>query len=145
MLRDDKTLEIEATLGKLVTPATQQRDMLNATGVGMSGRHDDFPVVLQHDTVLRPADCGSPLVALDGKVVGMNVARGGRTETYCVPANALILLMYDLMSGRLHPPEPTKKPESRKTGGGARTGKETGSRRRSPRPAGRREETGSEA
>ena len=43
VLRDNKKLELEATLGKLITPATQQRDMLNASGVGMSGRRDDFP------------------------------------------------------------------------------------------------------
>ena len=32
-----------------------------------------------------PADCGGPLVNLDGKVVGMNIARAGRTESYAIP------------------------------------------------------------
>ena len=72
-------------------------------GGGISNRHNDFPAVLQHDSVLRPADCGGPLVDLSGKVVGVNIARGGRTETYCVPSEALLGLMYDLMSGRLDP------------------------------------------
>jgi S1-C subfamily serine protease len=121
--RGDKTLNVSVTLMKLVTPATRKRDLLNRTGGGISKRHDDFPVVLQHDTVLRPADCGSPLVDLDGKALGVNIARGGRTETYCVPAGALVVLMYDLMSGRLTPrekkakaakPELAKKPEPEK-------------------------------
>ncbi|MBN1588049.1 MAG: trypsin-like peptidase domain-containing protein [Pirellulales bacterium] len=107
--RGEETLEKTATLGKLVTPATQKRDSLNEMGVGVSRRHDNFPLVLQHDSVLRPVDCGGPLVTLDGKAVGVNVARGGRTETYCVPSNALIVLMYDLMSGRLRP-ETEKEP-----------------------------------
>ncbi len=103
LLRDGKKIEQTITLKHLVTAATKKRDMLNRTGVGISRRHDDFPLVLQHDTALRPSDCGGPLVRLDGKVVGMNVARGGRTETYCIPAAALVTLMYPLMSGQTRP------------------------------------------
>ena len=75
-------------------------------GGPLSERADDFPGgVLQHDTVLQPTECGGPLVNLDGKVVGINIARAGRVESYCLPANELMPLMYDLMSGRLIPPE----------------------------------------
>lgn len=114
--RGKKTLRKSATLVKLITLAVRRREILNAIGVGISRRHNDFPVVLQHDSVLRPAHCGGPLVTLDGKAVGINVARGGRTETYCVPASTLIALMYDLMSGRLRPapPEEKKKPRDEK-------------------------------
>jgi serine protease Do len=111
--RGEETLEKSITLGMLVTLATRKRDSLNATGVGISRRHDDFPMVLQHDGAVRPVDCGSPLVTLDGKAVGVNVARGGRTETYCIPSNALVVLMYDLMSGRLRPASvDEKKPDA---------------------------------
>jgi len=106
--RGEEELNIKATLGKLQTPATRKRDMQNALGVGVSKRRDAFPVVLQHDTVLRPADCGGPLVDLSGKVIGVNIARGGRTETYCVPSDVLVVLMYNLMSGRLRPSELAK-------------------------------------
>ncbi len=84
--------------------------MQNRSPVGISGRHDDFPAVLQHDTLLRPGECGGPLVDLSGKVIGVNIARGGRTETYAVPSDVLIGLLYDLMSGRLRPepPEPAQ-------------------------------------
>jgi serine protease Do len=116
--RDGTTVELTITLGRLVTPATKKRDMLNRTGVGISRRHDDFPIVLQHDTVLRPTDCGSPLVDLDGKVIGVNIARGGRAETYCVPASTLVTLMYPLMSGQARPKpagSPVAKPAVTKT------------------------------
>jgi serine protease Do len=105
--RGDNQLEVKATLGKLVTPGTRRRDMQNAMGVGVSKRRDAFPVVVQHDSVLRPTDCGGPLVDLSGKVIGVNIARGGRTETYSVPSDVLVMLMYDLMSGRLRPPAET--------------------------------------
>ena len=103
--RGDKELEISAKLAKLATPAAQKRQLQNSMGVGLSKRRDDFPLVLQHDTVVRPVDCGGPLVDLSGKVLGINIARGGRTETYCAPSSVLLPLMYDLMSGRLTPPE----------------------------------------
>jgi serine protease Do len=43
-------------------------------------------MAFQHDTVLRPADCGGPIVDLDGRVIGFNIARAGRTESYALPA-----------------------------------------------------------
>jgi serine protease Do len=108
--RGDKTLQISATLSLLDTPGNRKRDMQNLAGPGVSTRHDDFPSVLQHDTVLAPNDCGGPLVDLSGRVVGLNIARGGRTETYSVPTDVVLGLMYDLMSGRLAP-KPEAKPE----------------------------------
>ncbi|MHB1038289.1 MAG: S1C family serine protease [Pirellulales bacterium] len=101
--RGEQTLTIMATLANLETPETLQRNMQNSMGVGVSKRRDAFPVVLQHDTVIRPVDCGGPMVDLTGKVIGVNVAHAGRTETYCVPGDVLVMLMYDLMSGRLNP------------------------------------------
>lgn len=45
-----------------------------------------FPKILQHDAVLRPRDCGGPLVDLDGRVLGLNIARVGRVETHALPS-----------------------------------------------------------
>jgi len=101
--RGSRTLAIPARLGDAVTPGQRRREMQNAMGVGVSRRHDDFPAVLQHDGVVRPSECGGPVVDLSGKVVGINIARGGRTETYAVPTSVLLGLMYDLMSGNLAP------------------------------------------
>jgi serine protease Do len=111
--RGDKNLEISATLTTLQTDATRKRDAQNSPRNTVSLRRDDFPKVLQHDSVLLPADCGGPLVDLSGRVVGVNIARAGRTETYAVPVRVLLPMMYDLMSGRLAPPKPPK-PEAPK-------------------------------
>jgi serine protease Do len=101
--RGDETLDVSATLSILDTPATRRRDVQNFAGPGVSARHDDFPKVLQHDTVLAPTECGGPLVNLSGRVIGLNIARAGRTETYALPADVVLAQMYDLMSGRLAP------------------------------------------
>lgn len=42
--------------------------------------------VLQHDTVLLPEQMGGPLTDLDGRVVGVNIARYDRTATHALPA-----------------------------------------------------------
>jgi len=94
---------VSVTLARLSTPDHKRREQMNRLGVGVSGRRDGFPLVLQHDTVLKPNDCGGPLVNLDGRVVGVNIARGGRVETYAIPTSALLPRLYELMSGRLAP------------------------------------------
>lgn len=106
--RDDKTTDVTAVLKPIETPGTQKREMQNRSGVGISKRSDGFPVVLQHDSVIPPDQCGGPVLNLDGKVIGMNIARGGRTETYLIPRDVLLGLMYDLMSGRLRPAQASK-------------------------------------
>lgn len=103
--RDKQNLVLDAQLGQAMeTLGSRRRDVINAAGIGMSRRRDDFPVVLQHDGVVQPTDCGGPLVDLQGTVVGINIARSGRSETFAIPTEPLLGLMYELMSGRLPPP-----------------------------------------
>ena len=117
---------------------------MNSLGVGVSKRSDDFPAVIQHDTVLRPVDCGGPVVDLSGKVVGVNIAHAGRTETYCLPTDVLIVAMYELMSGRLSPAlvEAAEKAKARRTppseGRRRKNGCREEGRRRKGRCGGRR-------
>jgi serine protease Do len=99
--RGDEELEPEATLGK--RPAMTRDDFQNSLGSELSTRRSGFPRVVQHDSVLRPIDCGGPLVDLDGRVIGINLARAGRTESFAVPAETVQPLLKELMSGRLAP------------------------------------------
>ena len=81
----------------------------NNLGGKLSVRRFGFPLAFQHDTVLRPADCGGPVVDLDGHVVGFNIARAGRTESYALPADAVQGVLKELMKEHLmvkkHSPE----------------------------------------
>jgi S1-C subfamily serine protease len=52
---------------------------------GVSTRTDDFPEVIQHAIPLNPEDMGAPLVALDGSVIGINIARVDRITTFALP------------------------------------------------------------
>lgn len=54
-----------------------------------SRRSSGFGAVLQHDSAIAANRMGSPVVDLDGRVVGMNIARVDRTKTYALPAQAV--------------------------------------------------------
>jgi serine protease Do len=91
------------TLGTNAVANPEEFSMETMLGGPVSKRASDFPAVFQHDTVLRPADCGGPLVDLSGKAIGVNIARAGRTETYALPADLVAPLLEPLMSGKLAP------------------------------------------
>jgi len=75
----------------------------NAMGGELSGRRSGFPAVLQTDMVIQPKDCGGPVVDLDGNVLGINIARAGRVETWILPSENIQPLLNDLKSGKYAP------------------------------------------
>jgi serine protease Do len=100
---DDEKL-LRATLGDPVSSFPNRGSRQNQLGGRLSRRRAGFDAVLQHDTVLRPRDCGGVIVDLNGYAVGINIARAGRIETYAIPAAIVVLLLDDLKSGKLAPP-----------------------------------------
>lgn len=65
----------------------------------MSQRAEGFEQVIEHDTVLQPWLCGGPLVNLDGKAIGLNIARVGRVSTYALPAGLVKQILQRLQPG----------------------------------------------
>ena len=74
-----------------------REEFQNQLGGDLSRRRFGFPDAFQHDTVLKPSDCGGPVVNLDGEVVGINLARAGRTETYAISTGRLEQLVEELL------------------------------------------------
>jgi hypothetical protein len=97
--RGEENLELSATLGK--RPPQMLGNPQELMGSLLSNRRGGFPMILQHDTVLKPHDCGGPIVDLEGKAVGINIARAGRTETYAIPSEEIQKLLPDLKAGKL--------------------------------------------
>ena len=60
-----------------------------ANKMAKSGRCDGFRNVFPHDADLEPNECGGPLFDLDGKFVGLNIARYSRVRSYALPASAI--------------------------------------------------------
>jgi serine protease Do len=93
--REDNTLEKRVRLMDL------SMEMLDETEMEVNGpisaRSTGFGRVLMHDTVILPNQCGGPLVNLNGKAVGINIARAGRVSTYAIPADTLNPIINRLM------------------------------------------------
>jgi serine protease Do len=62
-------------------------DRMNRMGGKPSQRAEGFALAIQHDTVLQAWQCGGPLVNLEGKAIGLNIARAGRVASYALPAH----------------------------------------------------------
>jgi serine protease Do len=109
--RGDDEKELQATLGEYNATFSGRFNIQNRLGGRLSRRRTDFAAVMQHDTVLRPEDCGGVVVDLSGRAVGLNIARAGRIKTYAIPAAVVVTLLDDLKSGKLAPPKPAESDE----------------------------------
>lgn len=72
---------------------------------GVSLRSDNFPEVLQHDIPLLPTDMGGPVATLEGKVVGINIARVDRVTTFALPVEAFWTEAQQWIKADRHPPK----------------------------------------
>jgi len=105
VMRDGKVVKKVAALGdrEALDPRGKRRNFQNALGSELSDRRSGFPAAMQHDTVLRPIDCGGPLLNLDGEVVGINIARSGRVSSLAIPTRIVKSLLNDFIRGKLDP------------------------------------------
>jgi serine protease Do len=92
--RGEEKLTLEAKLGERpVRKMGREFQKVNEMSGPLSPRIDGFPLALQHDIPLEPSQCGGPLLDLDGRCVGLNVARAGRVNTLAIPAAKLADLL----------------------------------------------------
>jgi len=70
----------------------------------VSQRAEGFEQAIEHNTVLPPWLCGGPLMNLDGRAIGLNIARAGRVATYALPPS-LVCRVLDRLESSL-PPAP---------------------------------------
>jgi serine protease Do len=104
VVRDGKELELKATLRPNPFGGRGGRGGdQNQMGSDLSDKRTGFPTYFQTDTVIKPKDCGGPVCDLDGQIIGINIARAGRVESYAIPTEALMPLLPDLKSGKLSP------------------------------------------
>lgn len=97
--RDAEQLTLSAVLmGRFPGLRPSRNEFQNRLGSELNERRFGFASAFQHDTVIEPTDVGGPAVNLDGEVVGFNVARSGRTETYAIAAASLAKVIEELMA-----------------------------------------------
>lgn len=100
-LRDGKETAVEVTLAKRPPLGGNPRGQIqNSMGGALSHFKGPFEKILQHDSAIRPEECGGPLVDLAGRVVGMNIARAGRVESYALPGELVARLVPEFIAGK---------------------------------------------
>jgi serine protease Do len=123
ILRNDEEMEFTVRLGmpedSFVEPrgaGPGNRDGSPGAGAmswrgAVSNRRDDFPAAIQHDSVLRPNDCGGPLADAAGHVIGINIARADRTASYALPSATVRPLIEKWIADSSTAPAATKSEE----------------------------------
>ena len=96
--------EFDASI-KLTTPKPGQaaydsyaNEQESSFSGDVSQRSQGFDEAIEHDTILEPWQCGGPLVNLEGKAIGLNIARATRVATYALPASLAQQILVRLKS-----------------------------------------------
>ena len=85
--KEEITAEVRlAARGEMFTDQMNRNDMMSGD---FSKRRSGFPRVLQHDILGSSKIVGGPLLDLDGRCLGMNIARANRAESFAIPVEDL--------------------------------------------------------
>ncbi|MEM8784054.1 MAG: PDZ domain-containing protein [Planctomycetota bacterium] len=84
-----QTLTRKVELGRAPPAPTNREQRLESHAPPTSGRASGFPLALPADAPVPAQHCGGPVYALDGRFLGMAIARSGRTETLILPPDQI--------------------------------------------------------
>jgi serine protease Do len=109
--RAEEKIDMEITLGteEMSGMRADRFQMMNLLGGPLSTRRAGFRTAFQHDTILAPNDCGGPVVDLEGRIVGLNIARAGRVDSYAIPAAVVEQLVHSQPAAAATPEPVTRK------------------------------------
>ncbi len=86
---DERPPTSAGTFNRRASQRDGQLSSLSARGGPLSDRKNGFPYTLYHDQIIKPRHTGSPLVTLEGKVVGINIARSMRHRSLAIPTSEI--------------------------------------------------------
>ncbi len=94
--REGVIRDVHLRIGVSWDKSVDRQALMNRFGSDVSPRRTGFRSVFQHDTLMHPRHCGGPVVNLNGELVGVNIARAGRTDTFTVPIQEILKTANDL-------------------------------------------------
>ncbi|MES2438687.1 MAG: trypsin-like peptidase domain-containing protein [Verrucomicrobiota bacterium] len=84
---EETTVDVRlAARGEMFTDQMNRNDQMSGD---FSPRRSGFPRVIQHDILGSRSIQGGPLLDLDGRCIGMNIARANRAESFAIPVEDL--------------------------------------------------------
>jgi S1-C subfamily serine protease len=83
--RQGKTQKSEVILQSRTETFGLEKNRNDEMSGEFSQRRSGFPRVLQHDVYGSSRTIGGPLLDLEGKCLGMNIARANRAESFAIP------------------------------------------------------------
>lgn len=93
--KEEMTAEVRlAARGEMFTDQMNRNDMMSGD---FSKRRSGFPRVMQHDILGNSRIVGGPLLDIEGRCIGMNIARANRAESFAIPVEDLKALAERLM------------------------------------------------
>jgi serine protease Do len=108
--RKDETKSFKVTLGSAPKDRGDFQNAMGSMKYTLSDRRTGFGEVLQTDMVIAAKDCGGPVVDLEGNVLGINIARAGRVETWVLPSEVIRPLLPQYKAGKFAPTSATATP-----------------------------------
>jgi S1-C subfamily serine protease len=91
---DEKTINVTLSkrpeLPKIYNPRLEQMERM---GGKISRVRDSFTRVLQSDMRPEPNQIGGPVVDLEGRAIGITVARADRTRSFIMPSSAVAQML----------------------------------------------------
>ncbi len=82
--------------GEIFTDPMNGNDQMSGD---FSNRRSGFPRVIQHDILGTSKLVGGPLLDLEGRCLGMNIARANRAESFAIPVEELQSLAARMLDG----------------------------------------------
>lgn len=92
LLRNGEILKVKPTLkGREIPEGVSRRlEQMDQMSGGQSRVRGGFGNVIQSDMELEVEDAGLPIVDLDGRIIGIVIARAGRISTLILPGDDII-------------------------------------------------------
>lgn len=85
--KEEKTVEVRLMArAEMFTEQMTRNDQMSGD---FSRRRSGFPKVMQHDILGNSDTQGGPLLDMEGRCIGMNIARATRSESFAIPVEEL--------------------------------------------------------
>lgn len=88
VLREGKEEVVHVTLLEENRKRVRRRHI--GYDVDISDRRDNFTQAFTHDMPIETYETGTPVVDLDGNVIGINIARENRTSSFAIPLDVVL-------------------------------------------------------